>query len=90
PLPADRIAALGEAIGADVVELEPGRYEVADVVPTPERLASLARWAAAEGRLVVESRSVGGSLEDVYLEVVGAASAADAGAASVGDTGPAT
>lgn len=82
PLPRDRVAALGGAIRAGVVELEPGRYEVADVVPTPEMLAGVARWAAAEGRLVIESRSVGGSLEDVYLDIVRTASGADVDLAS--------
>ncbi|MGP1674894.1 MAG: ABC transporter ATP-binding protein [Candidatus Limnocylindrales bacterium] len=81
-LPADRVAALGTAIDGRVVELEPGRYEVADIVPTPAMLAALTRWAAAEGRLVVESRSVGGSLEDVYVELVGDAQAADVRSAS--------
>ena len=80
PLPADRVAALGSAIDAIVVELEPGRYEVADIVPTPATLAALTRWAAAEDRLVVESRSVGGSLEDAYLELVRGATTVDPGA----------
>ena len=41
--------------------------------PTPDLTAAIAAWAASEGLLVVESRSVGGSLEDAYLALVGAA-----------------
>lgn len=70
---ADRLPSLQADIGAAVVELEPGRYEVGDGVPSPEVLAALTTWCATEGLLVVESRSVGGSLEDAYLELVEAA-----------------
>ncbi len=70
PLPVDRVAALATAIGRPVRELEPGRYEIIDEAPTPGVLAAITAWTAAEGRLVVESRSIGGSLEDVYLELV--------------------
>jgi ABC-2 type transport system ATP-binding protein len=69
----DRLPALRAEIGTGVVELEPGRYEVGDGLPSPEVLAALTTWCATEGLLVVESRSVGGSLEDAYLDLVGAA-----------------
>ena len=49
--------------------------------PTPALTAAIAAWAASEGLLVAESRSVGGSLEDAYLALVGAAT----GDAATGD-----
>ena len=65
-------AALGMALGGlAVVASGGGSYEIADVAPTPELVSAVATWCAAAGRLVLESRSVGGSLEDVYLELVG-------------------
>jgi hypothetical protein len=36
-------------------------------------MAALATWCVDADRLVVESRTVGGTLEDVYLELVGIA-----------------
>jgi ABC-2 type transport system ATP-binding protein len=66
-------AALGSAVrGTDGV----ARYEVVDVPPSPTLVAALATWCADADRLVVESRAVGGTLEDVYLELVAAAAAA--------------
>ena len=73
PLDVRRMAALAAAVGTVVVELEPGGYEIADVVPTPALMAAVAAWCVDEDLLVIGSRSVGGSLEDAYLDLVGAA-----------------
>jgi hypothetical protein len=35
-------------------------------------VAALAEWCAAANHLIVELRTAGGSLEDVYLDLVGA------------------
>ncbi len=48
-------------------------YRVDGVPPTPGLTAAITAWAAGEGLLIVESRSVGGSLEDAYLALVGSA-----------------
>jgi len=71
PFDADGLAALAAAIGAAV---EPGAdgawLEVVDREPSPSLVAALAAACLAADRLIVESRSVGGSLEDAYLELV--------------------
>jgi len=66
-------AALGAAVHAPVLELEPGRYEIAAGAPTPQLIAAVTAWCATADRLILESRSVGGSLEEVYLDLVGGA-----------------
>ena len=70
PLGADRLAALSRAAGAAVRLLDGARYEV-DGSPTPVLIAAVATWCADAGRLIVESRTVGGTLEEAYLELVG-------------------
>ena len=75
-LSVDRMAALGAAVGALIVERDPGRYELADAEPTPAFVAAVADWCATEDVLIVESRTTGRSLEEVYLELVGATPAA--------------
>ncbi|MGK2850239.1 MAG: ABC transporter ATP-binding protein [Candidatus Limnocylindrales bacterium] len=77
PLDAAELLALGAAAGGGaVLELEPARYEVTGPdlapTPTPALVAAVAAWCAEAGRLVLESRTVGGSLEEAYLELVGA------------------
>jgi ABC-2 type transport system ATP-binding protein len=85
PLADEARASLAAALDAPVRDAGGiARYEISDVPPTPARIAALATWCADAGRLLVESRSVGGTLEDVYLELVGAASTLDAPA----DDGP--
>jgi hypothetical protein len=80
PLPDVGLGSLGAAIGATVRGTDGvARYEVVDAPPSPALVAALATWCLDAGRLVVESRAVGGTLEDAYLELVGTASA-DAGA----------
>ena len=73
PLDVAALADLGSTIHATAIELEPGRYEIAGAEPTPALLAVVSAWCAASGRLVTESRSVGGSLEEAYLDIVSAA-----------------
>ena len=74
PLDDRELLALGGAAGGDVVELEPGRYEIAALAPTPALVAAVAVWCAGADLLVLESRAIGGSLEDLYLDIVGRAS----------------
>jgi ABC-2 type transport system ATP-binding protein len=48
-----------------------GRYRLEGALPDPALVAALAGWCSDAGWLIVELRTVGGSLEDVYLELVG-------------------
>jgi ABC-2 type transport system ATP-binding protein len=76
--PADE-AALGRLLGGAIEVPRGGRgYEVGGAVPTPAVVAALAMWCAENGRLVTWSRTTGGSLEDVYLDLVGGAPSDDA------------
>jgi hypothetical protein len=62
---------LSAAAGAAVRPTGDGAWlEVLDRVPTPELVAAVAAACRAVDRLIVESRTVGGSLEDAYLELV--------------------
>jgi ABC-2 type transport system ATP-binding protein len=70
--PAD-VDALGGAIGGAIVAIEPGRYRIDGVAPSPTTIAALTAWCAATDRRVVELTTVGGTLEDAYLELVGRA-----------------
>jgi ABC-2 type transport system ATP-binding protein len=71
PLDEHAIGSLGAAIGATVREGGMrGRYEVVDVDPSPALVAGVAAWCQATGRLIVESRSSGGTLEEAYLDLV--------------------
>jgi ABC-2 type transport system ATP-binding protein len=71
------LAALGDALaairaGAAVVDDgDGGRYRIEAASPDPALVAALAGWCSGAGRLIVELRTAGGSLEDVYLELVG-------------------
>jgi len=47
------------------------RYRIDGVEPDAAVVAALAGWCAGADRLIVELRTGGGSLEDVYLELVG-------------------
>jgi ABC-2 type transport system ATP-binding protein len=73
PLDSMEIEALGAAVGGAVVALEPGRYRIEGVPTSPAMIAALTTWCAAADRRIVELITVGGSLEDAYLELVGAA-----------------
>lgn len=61
-------AALG---GTEVGESDGAHYELAGVEPSPALIAAVATWCAGAGRLIVESRTVDGSLEEAYLEIIG-------------------
>jgi len=58
----------GTTIGRDG---DGGRYLVEGAAPDALVIAALAGWCASAGRLIVELRPTGGSLEDAYLELVG-------------------
>ena len=51
----------------------PGRYRVDGPTPSPAVVAALAAWCAERGVLIVELRTGGGTLEERYLELTGAA-----------------
>jgi ABC-2 type transport system ATP-binding protein len=55
-----------------------GRYRLEGPVPDADLVAVLAGWCATAGRLIVELRTSGGSLEDAYLELVGGGAAGSA------------
>lgn len=62
-----------------VAEADAGRYRLDDAVPDAALIAALADWCAGADRLIAELRTTGGTLEEVYLELVGGAAALDAG-----------
>ncbi len=58
--------------GARVIaETDAGRYRVDGAAPDAALIAVLAGWCAGVGRLIVEMRTSGGTLEEVYLDLVG-------------------
>ena len=77
PLDAAELAALKQELattrpGARVVlDGDGARYAIDGAEPDPALVAAVAAWCASAGRLVVELRTAGGTLEDVYLELVG-------------------
>ena len=71
PLTGLERAALAAAVRAEVLELEPSRYQIAAGAPTPQLIAAVTAWCASADRLVLELRTVGGSLEEAYLDLVG-------------------
>ncbi len=77
-LSAADVEALGQALvgvrpGARVVPDGDGaRYRLEGATPDSALVAAIASWCATADRLIVELRTSGGSLEDVYLELVGA------------------
>ena len=80
----DDLAGLERALaavrpGASVVPDGDGaRYRLEGSTPDAALVAALAAWCASVDRLIVELQTVGGSLEDVYLELVGRPAEADA------------
>ncbi len=68
------VAAMSAAVGAPVVEEAPGRYRAA-ANGSPTFTAVLAGWLAERDATLTDLR-VGRSLEEAYLEVVGAEAAA--------------
>jgi ABC-2 type transport system ATP-binding protein len=47
-----------------------GRYRVEGVSPDPTLIAAVADWCSNRGVMIVELRTVGGTLEERYLELV--------------------
>jgi ABC-2 type transport system ATP-binding protein len=90
PLDGEALGALSKALAADVRATDGARYEIDGAEPTPRLMAALAAWCEGMSRLIVESRAVDGSLEDVYLELVAAAerTAAANAAAAADDPAP--
>ena len=71
PLDAEGVARLAAAVGAAIRPTGDGAWlEVLEREPTPDLVASVADACRAVDRLIVESRAVGGSLEDAYLDLV--------------------
>jgi ABC-2 type transport system ATP-binding protein len=70
-LDAAELAGFSRSIGANIVG-DGQHYVVDGAQPDPALVASIAAWCAAAGRLIIELRTSGGSLEDAYLELVGA------------------
>ena len=89
----DEVDGLGRAIdavrpGATVAADGDGaRYRLDGAAPDAALVAAVAAWCAGAGRLIAELRTSGGSLEDVYLELVGAGREAGAADAGTGDAG---
>jgi ABC-2 type transport system ATP-binding protein len=64
------VAGLGAAVGAPVVEEQPGEYRVAgDASPT--RVAALTAWLAEQGLPLADLRAGRQTLEDVFLRLTG-------------------
>jgi len=59
----------GKAI---LVEEGGGRYRLDSIEPTPPLVALIAAWCGARGALIVELRAGGGTLEERYVELIGA------------------
>jgi ABC-2 type transport system ATP-binding protein len=75
PLDEAELADLGHTLGSRVVATgDRGWYEVVEGEPTPARMAALSTWCAGAGHLLAATRTSGGTLEEAYLELVGASS----------------
>ncbi len=77
PLSPFDIRVLGERLResdgeATLVEEGGGRYRLDAAEPTPQIVAVIAAWCGARGALIVELRAGGGSLEERYVELIGA------------------
>ena len=73
PLTDAELGSLQAAAGGGDIRGDGDRYLLEGATPSPAVIAAIAAWAADRDRLIVELRSVGGSLEDAYLDLVGAA-----------------
>jgi ABC-2 type transport system ATP-binding protein len=71
PLDTAELGGFSRAIGVNIV-LDGERYIVDGERPDPALVANIAAWCASAGRLIIELRTSGGSLEDAYLELVAA------------------
>jgi ABC-2 type transport system ATP-binding protein len=75
--------------GAQVVaEADPGRFRVEGAAPDAALIAAVAEWCAGNGRLIVDLRAIGATLEEAYLELVGGAPTPTAGVAGDADGRP--
>ncbi len=80
PLDPAGLVSLGRALvaatpGATLTaEPDAGYYRVDGAEPDAALVAALAGWCATVGRLIREMRTTGGTLEEIYLELVAAAS----------------
>jgi ABC-2 type transport system ATP-binding protein len=78
PVDATQSADLSAVLGAAVRLVDAtGQYEVADIAASPDLVAALAAWCAGAGRLITEWRSGGGTLEELYLDLVARAGRTD-------------
>ena len=57
---------------ATLVEEGGGRYRLDAIEPNPPLVALIAAWCGVRGALIVELRAGGGSLEERYVELIGA------------------
>ena len=77
-LDATELVSLQEAVagGRPGLVLAPdgddARYRLDGAAPDASLIQALATWCAARDRLIVDLRTTGGSLEDVYLDLVAA------------------
>jgi ABC-2 type transport system ATP-binding protein len=84
PLAAAEVADLERALASvrPGVSVRPdgdgARYRLEGLSPDAAVVAALAAWCSTADRLIVELRTASGSLEDVYLELVGGGVKADA------------
>jgi ABC-2 type transport system ATP-binding protein len=60
------------SIEPTLVEEGGGRYRLDAADPTPQVVAMIAAWCGGLGALIVELRAGGGSLEERYVELIGA------------------
>jgi ABC-2 type transport system ATP-binding protein len=71
-------AALQEALAAErpgltvATDGDDARYRIDGAAPDAALVATLAGWCAAADILIVDLRTAGGSLEDVYLDLIAA------------------
>jgi ABC-2 type transport system ATP-binding protein len=77
PLSQPDVRALEERIReghgrATLVEEGGGRYRLDAIEPNPTLVALIAAWCGVRGALIVELRAGGGSLEERYVELIGA------------------
>jgi ABC-2 type transport system ATP-binding protein len=75
PLRDEERAELGRHLGASITidgGTDSGRYRVRDAEGTPRTVAALAAWCAERGLVISDLSTAGGSLEERYLELIGA------------------
>jgi ABC-2 type transport system ATP-binding protein len=72
-------ARIGEGRGPATVVADggSGHYRIEGVAPDPTVIATIAAWCAERGAMIVELRTGGATLEERYLELIGAAGADD-------------